>query len=124
MSLTEKTSSLIHIPSCPKCKGDINIKIQPLNFSIEFECENNESHNKDNIFFKTFEKFYLKEHTLMTCSKCKISLENSESFNCDICKNIYCCKCYFDDIQVNEHTSSKIKIHNNRCIPLIFWNFI
>ena len=107
----------IYVPSCKECNGLLSFKINPLNFSIEFECEKNKNHNKNNIYFKTFERFYLKEKDLIKCSKCYLNLENSEFFNCDICKNIYCCKCYIEDIQNKGHKNIINNItNNNRCL--------
>ena len=108
----------IYLPSCQDCKGLLNFKIQPLNFSIDYECDNNKTHNKSDIYFKVFEKFYLKEREVLKCCSCKLNLENAEYFNCDICKNIYCCKCYIEDIQINGHKNiiNNIKNYNNKCI--------
>ena len=106
----------IVIPTCQKCSGVLNIKINPLNFSIEYVCENNKSHKDKNIYFKTFERFYLKEHILKQCSNCQIILENSEFFECDICNKKYCCKCYYiKDIQENGHKYKENNYKNNRC---------
>ena len=105
----------IYYPSCKECDGVLNIKIQPLNFSINFECEKDKSHNKNNIYFKTFERFYLKERNLITCSKCHIILENSKFFNCEKCKCIYCCDCYIEDIQINGHKNIVNNKNKNRC---------
>ena len=109
----------IFLPSCRECKGLLSFKIQPINFTIEFECENDRNHNKNNIYFKTFERFYLKEKDILQCSTCKINLENSEYFNCDICKNNFCCKCFIEDIQMNGHKNiinNNYYNHNNKCL--------
>ena len=94
MSSNEKNANKIFIPSCKECNGYINFTINPFNFSVEYKCEKNDSHNKRHIYFKTFERFYLKEKDLLTCSKCRLSLENSQYINCEICKQIYCVNCY------------------------------
>jgi len=109
----------IVIPTCQKCSGFLNIKINHLNFSIEYACENDKLHKDKNIYFKTFERFYLKEHELKQCSNCQIILENSEFFECDICKKKYCCKCYIKDIQENGHKYKDNNYINNRC-PIHF----
>ena len=103
-------------PSCQKCDGLLNFEIQPLHFSINFKCEKDEHHKKDDIYFKTFERFYLKEKELRKCNKCQINLENSEHFNCAICKTIFCSKCYIEDIQKNGHTKLINEKNNNRCL--------
>ena len=105
----------IVIPTCQKCSGILNIKINPLNFSIEYDCENNESHKDKNIYFKSFERFYLKEKGLKQCSNCLIILENSEFFECYICKKKYCCRCYIKDVQENGHKCKDNNYTNNRC---------
>ena len=113
-------STKIVIPTCQKCNGFLNISINPLNFSVDYSCKYNKSHKDKNIYFKTFERFYLKENKLKQCSNCLNILENSEFFECDICKKNYCCKCYIKDIQENGHkfkennyTSNRCPIHNN-----------
>ena len=113
-------STKIVIPTCQKCNGFLNISINPLNFSVDYSCKYNNSHKDKNIYFKTFERFYLKENKLKQCSNCLNILENSEFFVCDICKKKYCCKCYIKDIQENGHkfkdnnyTSNRCSIHNN-----------
>ena len=53
-----------YIPLCRECNDILNIKINPLNFSIEYECEFNDYHYDIDIFFKTFERFYLKEQKI------------------------------------------------------------
>ena len=109
-------STKVIYPSCQKCDGLLNFEIQPLNFTINFKCEKDDQHKKDNIYFKTFERFYLKEKELRKCNKCQINLENSEYFHCAICKNIFCSKCYIEDIQKNSHTNLITGKNNNRCL--------
>ena len=105
----------MYVPTCQECKGVLSIKINPLNFSIEYICEKDKSHTGNNIFFKTFERFYLKEKQLKFCSKCQSSLENSESFSCEDCKCLYCSKCYIEDIQLNGHKNTN-NYKNYRCL--------
>ena len=105
----------IFIPTCQKCSGILNITINPLNFSIEYSCPNNNLHNDKKIYFKTFERFYLKEKELKHCSDCLINLENSEFFECEICKKIFCCRCHIKDIQENGHKYKVNNYTNKRC---------
>lgn len=110
-------SEKIYYPYCRECNSLLSFEIEPLNFSIKYICENNESHNKRDIYFKTFERFYLKERGIIKCVKCNINLESSEYYNCEECKSIYCNKCYLEDIQKNGHYNSfKAAINNNRCL--------
>ena len=75
----------IYLPSCNFCNGLLNINIDSLRFSIEYECDLNKEHrSKRNIFFKTFEKFYLKEKKINN---------KSELDKCHICNSTYFCKC-------------------------------
>lgn len=104
----------VYVPTCQECKGVLSIIIKPLNFSIEYICEKDKSHT-GNIFFKAFERFYLKEKQLKFCSKCQLSLENSESFSCDDYKCFYCSKCYIEDIQLNGHKNTN-NYKNYRCL--------
>ncbi len=108
-------STKIVIPSCKKCNGFLNISINPLNFSVDYSCKCNKTHKDKNIYFKTFERFYLKENKLKQCSNCLNILENSEFFECDICKKKYCCKCYIKDVQENGHKFKDNNYTNNRC---------
>jgi len=105
----------IFIPACQKCNGYLNITINPLNFSIDYFCTNNNLHKDKNIYFKTFERFYLKEKELKHCSNCLICLENSEFFECNICQQTFCCRCHNKDIQVNGHKYKDNNYTNNRC---------
>ena len=109
-------SDKIFYPYCEKCNDLLEFEIEPLNFSIKYKCKNDEYHNKSNIYFKTFERFYIKEKELLKCFKCKINLENSEYYNCEECKNTYCNKCYFEDIIINNHKNSNQKENSNRCL--------
>ena len=119
MSNNEKNKSdlyKLYLPRCPECDGILYIIINPFNFSINYICEKNNNHKKYHIYFKTFERFYLKEKILISCSKCHLNLENSQSFNCGICKKYYCCNCFIDDIQVNGHKNLIKNQINNRCL--------
>ena len=103
----------IYLPSCKECKSILTFKIQPLNFSIDYECENNKNHNKNNIYFKTFERFYLREKNLISCSKCHIILENNQFFECKKCKFIFCSDCYIEE--KNNHKNIRNN-NNNICL--------
>ena len=116
MSEDKNKSSIIYYPFCKECNGFLNITIQPLNFSIEYECENNKNHKKSNIYFKNFERFYLKEKELIKCFKCHINLENSQFYNCEKCKNIYCGKCLLEDIKEPSHKHILNEKYHNRCL--------
>ena len=116
MEENENSNKKIILPSCQKCNGLLNITINPLNFSIEYECEFDKQHHNTNIFFKTFERFYLKEKEILKCSKCNLNLENSELFKCEICKCIYCCTCSIEDIKKNGHEKELYKYQIKKCM--------
>ena len=98
-----KNGNKIFLPQCKECEGLLSFTINPLNFTLKAECEFNKKHKYNNIFFKTFERFYLKEEEIFICSKCFMNLDNTEIIKCEICNCIYCCKCYSKDAQINGH---------------------
>ena len=65
-------STKFYYPICPEnnCNGVLLIKYINDNFSLDYECENNKSHQGKNIYFKTFERFYLKGREIIYCIKC------------------------------------------------------
>ena len=92
--MSEKSSpNTIYLPFCKLCNGLLNINIDSLTFSIQYECElNKEHHSNNNIFFKTFERFYLKEKKINN---------NLESSIYHICNSPYFCKCSKNYIDKN-----------------------
>ena len=54
MSSNEKNANKIFIPSCKECNGYLNFIINPFNFSVEYKCEKNDSHNKRHIYFNFY----------------------------------------------------------------------
>ncbi len=65
----------------PYCKennygGVLKIAIND-NLSVDYKCSKNPMHKKENIYFKTFERFYLKEKKIDKCSQTnKIKIKN------------------------------------------------
>ena len=110
-----KNENKIFLPKCKECEGFLAFTINPLNFTINAECEINKKHSYKNIFFKTFERFYLKEKEKFICSKCFKNLENTEIIKCEICNCIYCCQCYISDIQINGHKDITYIKNKNSC---------
>ena len=109
-------SDKIFYPYCKECNSLLYFEIEPLNFSINYICSKNKDHYKKKVYFKTFERFYLKKQNLIKCSKCYINLENSDYYNCEECANFYCSKCMIEDIQINRHKSISNKKYSNRCL--------
>ena len=76
------------------------------------------SHKGNNIFFETFERFYLKEKEIEVCSKCGTILDNAsfkyinydELFCINCIKNLRYIKQDFSNIAEN---SEKCSMHNN-----------
>ena len=122
----KKSKKKFYLPSCQKCNGLLNITINPINFSISYVCEKDNKHSNKDIFFKTFERFYLKELEINQCSKCDLNLEHSEFYKCDECKLIYCGDCCIEAIKSNNHKNLKFEKNNpNKCNKhkLIFSSF-
>ena len=109
-------SNKIFNPYCKECDSLLYFEIEPLNFSINYLCTKNEEHYKNKIYFKTFERFYLKEKELIKCCKCHINLENSDYYKCEECANFYCSECMISDIQINGHKSISNKKYSNSCL--------
>ena len=105
----------IYFPSCKECDGLLNITINPINFSVEYICDKCLFHYNKNIFFKTFERFYLKEQEIYECKKCDLNLEKSEFYKCEECKSFYCGKCCLEDIKNNNHKKIFYEKSINKC---------
>ena len=109
-----------YYPFCKEinCGGVLKIKINN-NFSIDYECSKNPEHNKKNIYFKTFERFYLKEKEIDNQCKCK---ENEIKYICKECNQIYCSSCIKNDIHIKKDNNNLKKIckyckKNNKNLP-------
>lgn len=114
-----------YYPSCKKCNcnGVLLIKFINDNFSLDYECEKNKEHQEKNIYFNTFERFYLKENEISNCSKCH---SKKASHKCKICENNYCSPCSLFDEHIKQNNNNAIKIYkdcpihndnlNNYCI--------
>ena len=105
-----------YYPCCREknCNGILGIKINNNNFCIDCICDKNKLHRQNNIYYKTFERFYLKEINIPKCSKCNICLENDLKYECKICEKIYCGFCYIYDEHIKDNTEHLLLI-NNRC---------
>ena len=108
-------------PICKEsgCGGILGLKISEKEFDINYKCEKNSKH-KANLYYKTFERFYLKTKSFQKCSKCSIILGNNSEYKCSQCKKFYCVNCYINDEHIkndqsNLITSFKIcKIHQKK----------
>ena len=121
MSKDNKTDKY-YFPYCQICGGVLKITIND-NYSINYECSKNENHSGENIYFKTFERFYLKEKEMTDkCCLCNKSFETIIKYICKVCKKAYCCPCYYKDIHISEDIYNLdfvyqcCKIHNQKLI--------
>jgi len=94
----------LYYPYCKEdgCDGILSVDFND-DFSLNYICDKNEKHQKEKIFFKTFERFYLQEKKIEKCSKCQCDLE-SDKYKCLKCKNIFCCYCF----KLDEHIKNNI----------------
>ena len=105
-----------------RCGGILRIQYSDNNnYNINYQCEKNSNHHGE-IYFKTFERFYLRTKLFEKCSKCSINLGNYSEYRCIECHKFYCVNCYKTDIHIkndfnNLNTSFKIcPIHYNKLI--------
>ena len=105
-----------YYPFCrnPGCGGVLKIKINRNNFSLDYECDKNKEHNGKNIFFKTFERFYLKEMTKDKCKRCNSFLENTLKYKCKSCQNYYCSACFIFHKHIKQNINN-ILIISTKC---------
>lgn len=127
MSKEKSEINNYYYPCCKvnACNGFLKIKYGD-NFTIDCECEKNISHNREHIYFKTFERFYLKKEKIKKCSKCLTNLDNI-SYNCKICYNYYCFSCAVHDEHIkkdinNLKSNSKICLLHNSNFTLFCKN--
>ena len=109
----ENLLSKFYYPYCNICKGVLKIYFND-NFTIDYECENYENHKKENIYFETFERFYLKEKAFDYCKKCNKNLESDSRYICEECKNSYCSLCFIYDEHIKKDIK-KLNIKTNKC---------
>ena len=98
----ETLKNIFYFPYCKQngCNGLLNIKIGN-NFTIEYECDKDSSHKRKNIYYKTFERFYLKGKEIEICFRCLIKLDNI-SYRCINCNKLYCSLCFINDEHIKK----------------------
>ena len=121
--LENNSSAKFYYPSCKSndCDGVLKITINNNDFSLDYECEKNKNHKGKNIYFKTFERFYLKEICTDKCQKCNSHLENYIKYKCKICEKFYCLSCFVFDEHINKNINNLIII-STKC-PIHKGNF-
>ena len=109
-------NNIYYLPICREigCEGILNIEINEEKFLINCQCEKNKSHIFNNIYYETFDKYYLKEKLLERCSNCFNILENRDKYNCIECNKIYCQSCFIFDNHIQKDMK-KLKIISNKC---------
>ena len=105
--------SKFYYPHCNRCKGVLKIYFND-DFTIDYECENDENHKKENLYFETFERFYLKEKVFDYCKKCDKNIGSDSRYICEECKNIYCSLCFIYDEHIKKDIK-KLNIKTNKC---------
>ena len=115
MSKEQNSENKFFYPCCQKtkCNGLLNIQFND-NYSLNYECEKNSSHKRNNIYFKNFERFYLKEKKIEICSKCLLKLD-SISYKCNNCEKLYCGLCFVKDEHIQKDINN-IKIYSEKCL--------
>ena len=115
IQIEKNIPSTYYYPFCKEkgCNGLLKIKINE-DFSLNYQCEKNKNHKKKTIYFKTFERFYLQEKKIETCSKCNLNLEIDIKYKCKQCNSIYCGACFILDEHINKDISNLI-INTNKC---------
>ena len=116
--------NIVYYPKCycKECNGFLNLTINPNNFSISSKCQDNKTHDRSCIYFKTFKKYYLEKEENFSCINCS-NIEKNQIFQCLDCKkknndSNYCAFCLFKDFEKNNHKNfiaynkNKCKIHN------------
>ena len=81
---------------------------------IHSECQKNKEHIFNNLYFETFERFYLKEYCEKNCFKCHKNLENKNEYECKKCEKIYCSDCFISDKHIKKDIQN-LKLITNKC---------
>ena len=60
-------------------------------------CDKDKNHQNNNLYFETFERFYLSEQNIQKCYNCFINLENKDKYECKECDKLFCSSCFLSD---------------------------
>ena len=114
MSSKGESPIIFYYPCCPinNCKGVLRIKYINENSSIDYECEKNKDRKGYNIYFETFNRYYLKQKEINKCIKCNsLNITNK----CKICEQYYCSKCSINEEHIKQNEYNYFVINNNIC---------
>ena len=102
---------------CPKCKQKAILTLNPKNFTVSYDCQNN--HNQSNINYITFynDKNYVKYQSDIICQQCKIEKLNYNNYLC--CNNCHfklCNNCIIKHKYIYSHNNYRIVDNStNKC---------
>ena len=104
-----------YIPLCrvTGCDGYLYYKYKN-NFFIDCHCVKNKNHKFENLYYETFEKYYLRGRLIQKCSNCSQSLENNDKYRCNECDKLYCSSCFLSDLHIQKDWK-KLEIITNKC---------
>ena len=91
--------------SCPRCDERILITLNPINFSLSYNCENNhEERNLDyNIFYQNR---YINGNSKKVCQQCKKEkLNNNKTIYCTFCNMKLCGTCIVNHKNIYKHNN-------------------
>ena len=105
-----------YIPTCTEkeCKGSLKISINENSFIMNCVCDKNKNHKFNNIYFQTFEKFYVKEKIIHKCNICSNILECKDKYKCNKCDKSYCSSCFISDPHIKKDLNN-LSIISNKC---------
>ena len=108
--------NIYYIPICRNkgCDGHLSISIDEEQFLISGKCQKNKEHIFNDLFFETFDRFYLKKFVIQNCFKCHKNLDFKDNYETEDFKNIYCSDCFYSDIN-NKNLKKKFKLLTNKC---------
>ena len=97
---------------CPKCKERILISLNPSNFSLNYNCDND--HEETNLDYNSFyQSKYINRESNRYCQQCKKEKLNiNKIINCNICNMKVCGACVLKHKKIYKHDNFEI-IYNN-----------
>ena len=103
---------------CPRCKERILISLNPSNFSLSYNCENN--HKETNLDYCNFyQNRYINGHSNKYCQQCKKEkLNNNKTINCNICKMKLCGTCIVQHQKMYNHKNFGLTYNSIKKCPI------